>query len=41
MDAAHIMPVAANCPDIVGDGLALSGAVHGMFDLGLVGVKPI
>jgi len=35
-EAAHIRPVEANGPDIVNNGLALSGTVHWMFDRGLV-----
>ncbi|VXC55386.1 HNH endonuclease [Sphingomonas sp. AX6] len=38
VEAAHIRPVAANGPDIVTNGLALSGTVHWMFDRGLVSV---
>jgi putative restriction endonuclease len=34
--AAHIRPVEANGPDIVSNGIALSGTVHWMFDRGLV-----
>lgn len=34
--AAHIRPVAKNGPDIVSNGLALSGTVHWMFDRGLI-----
>jgi putative restriction endonuclease len=34
--AAHIRPVEANGPDIVNNGLALSGTVHWMFDRGLI-----
>ncbi len=36
--AAHIRPVEANGPDIVNNGLALSGTAHWMFDRGLIGV---
>ena len=35
-EAAHIRPVAANGPDAIGNGLALSGTVHWMFDRGLI-----
>ena len=35
-EAAHIKPVEADGPDIVTNGLALSGTVHWMFDRGLV-----
>lgn len=38
VEAAHIKPVEANGPDIVSNGLALSGTVHWMFDRGLLGV---
>ena len=38
VEAAHIKPVAAGGPDIVQNGLALSGTVHWMFDRGLVAV---
>ncbi|MBM3528329.1 MAG: restriction endonuclease [Alphaproteobacteria bacterium] len=36
--AAHIRPVEKNGPDIVSNGLALSGTVHWMFDRGLIGL---
>ncbi|WP_224704898.1 HNH endonuclease [Devosia aquimaris] len=36
--AAHIRPVEHNGPDSVGNGLALSGTAHWMFDRGLIGV---
>jgi putative restriction endonuclease len=36
--AAHIRPVEADGPDIVSNGLALSGTVHWMFDRGLLGL---
>ncbi|RYE00859.1 MAG: restriction endonuclease [Sphingomonadales bacterium] len=36
VEAAHIMPVEAHGPDIVSNGLALSGTVHWMFDRGLL-----
>lgn len=35
-EAAHIIPVEHNGPDIVGNGIALSGTVHWMFDRGLL-----
>lgn len=35
-DAAHIRSVQANGPDIVSNGLALSGTAHWMFDRGLI-----
>jgi putative restriction endonuclease len=34
--AAHIQPVGANGPDIINNGIALSGTVHWMFDRGLI-----
>ena len=36
VDAAHIRPVEAHGPDIVTNGLALSGTAHWMFDRGLI-----
>jgi putative restriction endonuclease len=36
VDAAHIKPVEASGPDCVGNGLALSGTAHWMFDRGLI-----
>lgn len=39
VDAAHIRPVEANGPDIVSNGIALSGTVHWMFDRGLIGLS--
>jgi len=38
VQAAHIQPVEQNSPDIVSNGLALSGTAHWMFDRGLVGL---
>ncbi len=38
VEAAHIRPVEADGPDIVTNGLALSGTVHWMFDRGLLGL---
>ena len=38
MEAAHICPVAENGPDIVTNGIALSGTFHWMFDRGLIGL---
>jgi len=38
VEAAHIRPVEANGPDIVSNGIALSGTAHWMFDRGLVGL---
>ncbi|MBB3773385.1 putative restriction endonuclease [Angulomicrobium tetraedrale] len=37
--AVHIQPVQANGPDIVGNGLALSGTAHWMFDRGLISLS--
>jgi putative restriction endonuclease len=36
VNAAHIRPVEANGPDIVTNGIALSGTAHWMFDRGLI-----
>ena len=36
VEAAHIRPVEANGPDIISNGLALSGTAHWMFDRGLI-----
>jgi putative restriction endonuclease len=36
--AAHIKPVAHSGPDSIGNGLALSGTIHWMFDRGLISV---
>ncbi|MFZ3483401.1 HNH endonuclease [Sphingomonas sp. 3-13AW] len=38
VEAAHIRPVEAGGPDIVSNGLALSGTAHWMFDRGLIGL---
>jgi putative restriction endonuclease len=38
VEAAHIRPVGANGPDIVSNGLALSGTAHWMFDRGLISI---
>lgn len=38
VEAAHIRPVDANGPDIVSNGIALSGTAHWMFDRGLIGL---
>lgn len=38
VEAAHIRPVEHDGPDIVSNGIALSGTAHWMFDRGLVGV---
>ncbi|HVM37785.1 MAG TPA: HNH endonuclease [Sphingomicrobium sp.] len=37
--AAHIMSVEAGGPDVVANGLALSGTVHWMFDRGLISLS--
>lgn len=37
--AAHIKPVEANGPDIISNGLALSGTAHWMFDRGLISLS--
>lgn len=39
VEAAHIRPVEKDGPDIVSNGLALSGTAHWMFDRGLVGLS--
>lgn len=39
VDAAHIRPVELGGPDVVGNGLALSGTAHWMFDRGLVSLS--
>lgn len=39
VEAAHIRPVKNNGPDIVTNGLALSGTAHWMFDRGLIGLS--
>jgi putative restriction endonuclease len=36
VDAAHIRPVESNGPDIISNGVALSGTAHWMFDRGLI-----
>jgi putative restriction endonuclease len=38
VEAAHIRPVEHDGPDVISNGIALSGTVHWMFDRGLVGV---
>lgn len=38
VEAAHIRPVEYDGPDIVSNGIALSGTAHWMFDRGLVGL---
>lgn len=37
--AAHIMSVGAGGPDVVNNGIALSGTVHWMFDRGLISLS--
>jgi putative restriction endonuclease len=39
VDAAHIGPVEASGPDILSNGIALSGTAHWMFDRGLIGLS--
>lgn len=39
VEAAHIRPVEHNGPDIISNGIALSGTAHWMFDRGLVGLS--
>tara|TARA_R110002072_G_scaffold91255_5_gene203537 strand:- start:1233 stop:2114 length:882 start_codon:yes stop_codon:yes gene_type:complete len=39
VNAAHIRPVEHNGPDIVQNGMALSGTAHWMFDRGLISVS--
>lgn len=39
VEAAHIRPVEHDGPDIVNNGIALSGTAHWMFDRGLVGLS--
>jgi putative restriction endonuclease len=39
VEAAHIRPVEAMGPDIVSNGVALSGTAHWMFDRGLIGIS--
>lgn len=39
VEAAHIRPVEHEGPDIVSNGIALSGTAHWMFDRGLVGLS--
>jgi len=36
VEAAHVQPVEASGPDIVNNGIALSGTAHWMFDRGLI-----
>lgn len=39
VDAAHIRPVQENGPDIINNGIALSGTAHWMFDRGLISLS--
>lgn len=39
VNAAHIQPVERNGPDIIRNGIALSGTIHWMFDRGLIGIS--
>lgn len=39
VEAAHIRPVEADGPDVVSNGLALSGTAHWMFDRGLISLS--
>ena len=39
VEAAHIRPVEKDGPDIISNGIALSGTAHWMFDRGLVGLN--
>jgi putative restriction endonuclease len=39
VNATHIQPVERNGPDIIGNGIALSGTIHWMFDRGLIGLS--
>ena len=39
VDAAHIRPVEKKGPDVVSNGLALSGTAHWMFDRGLISLS--
>ena len=39
VEAAHTRPVEHNGPDSIGNGLALTGTAHWMFDRGLVGIN--
>jgi putative restriction endonuclease len=39
VEAAHIKPVAANGPDSVRNGIAVSGTVHWMFDRGMISLR--
>lgn len=39
VEAAHIVPVEANGPDAVQNGIALSGTIHWMFDRGMLSLS--
>lgn len=39
VEAAHIRPVEKDGPDIVSNGIALSGTAHWMFDRGMIGLS--
>lgn len=39
VEAAHIRPVDQNGPDIINNGIALSGTAHKMFDRGLISIS--
>ncbi|MER8963208.1 MULTISPECIES: HNH endonuclease [unclassified Mesorhizobium] len=39
VSAAHVRPVEANGPDIINNGIALSGTAHWMFDRGLISLS--
>jgi len=39
LDAAHIRPVQHNGPDIIHNGIALSGTAHAMFNRGLINLS--
>lgn len=39
ISAAHIRPVEANGPDVINNGIALSGTAHWMFDRGLISLS--
>jgi putative restriction endonuclease len=39
VDAAHIWPVEKNGPDVINNGIALSGTAHWMFDRGLISLS--
>ncbi|MCE7027571.1 HNH endonuclease [Jiella avicenniae] len=39
VEAAHIQPVESGGPDVIGNGIALSGTIHWMFDRGLVSLS--